>query len=206
MKKNILIVTDSTIIKEGLTSLLSHSQQYTVVAGLDNLKWIQESMVRYKASVIIVDPLLIDYSKRDNFKSFSLTEKNKGEAKEEIAVIALVNHFIQRTYLKNFDGFIEITDTPKHIESVINSIISKPNKNKSKQRTDNGELSEREREVLALVAKGLSNKLIANQLNISTNTVISHRKNIITKTGIKSVAGLTIYALMNNLINKEDVF
>ena len=45
------------------------------------------------------------------------------------------------------------------------------------------------------------NKEIADQLNISLNTVITHRKNIIKKTGIKSVAGLTSYALMHNYIN-----
>ena len=46
---------------------------------------------------------------------------------------------------------------------------------------------------------------IADMLNISIYTVISHRKNIVAKTGIKSVAGLTVYALINNLISESDV-
>ena len=55
------------------------------------------------------------------------------------------------------------------------------------------------------VAKGLLNKEIADQNNISVYTVISHRKNITRKTGIKSVAGLTVYALLNGLIDINSV-
>ena len=62
------------------------------------------------------------------------------------------------------------------------------------------ELSERESEVLVLVARGLSSKEIADQLNISVHTVNTHRKNITHKTGIKSVAGLAVYAMLHNLI------
>ena len=66
-------------------------------------------------------------------------------------------------------------------------------------------LSEREKEILVGVAKGLLNKEIADQYNISIYTVISHRKNITRKTGIKSVAGLTVYALLNGLIDINSV-
>ena len=61
-------------------------------------------------------------------------------------------------------------------------------------------LSAREKEVLVCVAKGMINKQIADRLNISAHTVISHRKNISRKTGIKTIAGLTLYALLNNLM------
>ena len=61
-------------------------------------------------------------------------------------------------------------------------------------------LSPREKEILVCVAKGMLNKEIADALNISIHTVISHRKNITQKTGIKTVAGLTVYALLNNLL------
>ncbi len=62
------------------------------------------------------------------------------------------------------------------------------------------ELSPREIEVLRLVARGLINKEIAEQLNISFNTVLSHRKNISAKLGIKSVSGLSVYAMMNGYV------
>ncbi len=68
-----------------------------------------------------------------------------------------------------------------------------------------GELSDREKEILVGVAKGLLNKEIADQYNISINTVITHRKNITRKTGIKTVSGLTVYAILNNLIDINSI-
>ena len=65
---------------------------------------------------------------------------------------------------------------------------------------DGNTLSQRETEVLRLVASGCINKEIAHRLNISINTVLTHRKNITAKLGIKSVSGLTFYAMMNGLI------
>lgn len=67
------------------------------------------------------------------------------------------------------------------------------------------ELSDREKEILVGVAQGMLNKEIADKFNISVYTVISHRKNITRKTGIKSVAGLTVYALLNGLIDINEV-
>ena len=60
-------------------------------------------------------------------------------------------------------------------------------------------LTKRETEVLRLLTQGLLNKEIADQLGISLHTVISHRKNIISKLGIKTVSGLTIYAMMHGI-------
>lgn len=66
-------------------------------------------------------------------------------------------------------------------------------------------LSEREKEVIVCVVRGLSNKEIAEHLFISVNTVMTHRRNISRKLQIHSPAGLTIYAIVNGLINLEDV-
>ena len=70
---------------------------------------------------------------------------------------------------------------------------------------DGHELSAREIEVLVLVAKGLINKEIADKLHISLTTVVSHRKNITRKLGIKSVPGLTIYAVMQGYVEADRI-
>lgn len=67
------------------------------------------------------------------------------------------------------------------------------------------ELSAREIEVLVLITKGLINKEIADKLNISLTTVITHRKNITEKLGIKSVSALTIYAVMNGYVEADRI-
>jgi len=68
-------------------------------------------------------------------------------------------------------------------------------------RSEGETLSAREKEILVCVAKGMLNKEIADQCNLSIHTVITHRKNITRKTGIKTAPGLTVYALLNNLID-----
>ncbi len=70
---------------------------------------------------------------------------------------------------------------------------------------DGVNLSEREKQTLTALARGLSNKEIADKLHISTHTVISHRKNIIRKTGIRTPQGLALYALANSLISQDDL-
>ena len=69
--------------------------------------------------------------------------------------------------------------------------------------TASQELSAREIQVLQLVVSGVINKDIADRLNISMNTVLTHRKNITAKLGIKTISGLTLYALMNGYISPE---
>lgn len=66
-------------------------------------------------------------------------------------------------------------------------------------------LSEREKEIVHLVALGKTNKEISEVLFISPHTVITHRKNITSKLGIKTIAGLTVYAVLNGIIDTEDI-
>ncbi len=75
--------------------------------------------------------------------------------------------------------------------------------NESKRAED--ALSDREREIVHSVVCGLSNKQIAEALFISLNTVLTHRKNIARKLNIHSVAGLTIYAIVNKIVNIDDL-
>ncbi|MFA5497079.1 MAG: helix-turn-helix transcriptional regulator [Bacteroidales bacterium] len=70
---------------------------------------------------------------------------------------------------------------------------------------DTGELSKREKEVLTEIAKGYTNKEIADRLFISVHTVMTHRKNIMHKLKIHSLSGLTIYALLNNLVDPNQI-
>ena len=67
------------------------------------------------------------------------------------------------------------------------------------------DLSPREIEVLILITKGLINKEIADKLSISLTTVISHRKNITEKLGIKSASGLAVYAVMHGYIEADSI-
>lgn len=82
------------------------------------------------------------------------------------------------------------------------SLIGKP---KTHHRADDSTISSRELEVLKLVALGLLNKEIADRLNISLNTVLSHRKNITAKLGIKTVSGLIFYCISHGYISADEI-
>lgn len=85
----------------------------------------------------------------------------------------------------------------KQLSHIIKHII--PQKSKPTK------LSTREIDVLRLIAKGYKNKEISEYLSISINTVLTHRKNIISKLGIKSISGLSIYAIMNEYISQSEI-
>ena len=87
----------------------------------------------------------------------------------------------------------------RHIVECLNTLLSPKPIHSHKASM----LSSREVDGLRLVASGLINKEIATRLNISINTVLTHRKNITAKLGIKSVSGLTFYAMMHGIISPE---
>ena len=73
------------------------------------------------------------------------------------------------------------------------------------QETATDTLSDREKDVIVCIVQGMSNKEIADHLFISINTAITHRRNIVRKLQIRSTAGLTIYAIVNNLIDISSI-
>ena len=78
-------------------------------------------------------------------------------------------------------------------------------RNENDLSSNDEQLSEREREIVVCVAKGMANKEIADHLCISVNTVTTHRRNIARKLSIHSSAGITIYAIVNKLVTLDEV-
>jgi len=97
------------------------------------------------------------------------------------------------------DIFVNADDTYQSIGDKIQALIRVPVK--THQET---QLSDRETEIVKLVARGLTNKEIADTLFISPHTVMTHRKNISARLGIKTISGLTVYAILKNIISVEE--
>lgn len=195
-KIRILLIESSPIVVQGLQALIQSGGRMEVVAVAHSLERIQERLVLNNPDVVILNPLLLDYSKRLIFRSLFQDKPN-------MPILALVYSYFDKQWLGSFDGVIEIEDDRFHLEKKIEEVVSVAN-----GRNDNlevYELSDREREVLIELAKGLMNKEIAAKLHISIHTVVTHRKNIVRKTGIKSAAGLAVYALLNNLLEERDL-
>lgn len=93
------------------------------------------------------------------------------------------------------------------INRLLRDAVSKSAEDEQKKEESEPEstLSQREKDIVAEVAKGLTNKEIADRLNLSIHTVTTHRKNISRKTGINSISGITVYAIINKLVDLNDL-
>ncbi len=191
---NIAVLEPSQIVFEGISNILSKSGSYFKLFRIDTLNEIESIYGSEKLNLAIINPTQI----QNRTKEFLAVKKSLNET----IWIGLVYTFVDQHLLSLFDKTIDITDSPESIIELINKLNEQDNH--SSQTTEQEQLSEREIEVLKLLVAGLSNKEIADKLFISIHTVISHRKNISQKTGIKSQAGLTIYAISNKIIQIED--
>ena len=190
MKYSVLIVEPSVIIATGISALL-HSSSVLKVVGLKNsCESLDVAIKAHQPQALIISPQLpVDVSQI--------------KAQHQLAVAALVHCYVEPRLLKPFDAVIDIHATAQNIESTIKAACE--NVKEGQSHNVGYELTRREIAVLVLVAQGLRNKEIADRLNVSEHTVMTHRKNIMQKTGIKSVAGLTVYAMLNNLIDEDSL-
>lgn len=189
----VAVVEPSDIICEGVKSLFVGSE-YDVVCTMTNINNLIDRLPTYSPDVVIVGSQLV--------ANLSQGVRYAYPDLQGVALVLLSTTVCDDEIVRYFDNVVNIYDSREQILRKMESAIEQ---NQTNPYSDSHDLSERERDVLVLVAKGMANKEIADKLNISIHTVMSHRKNIAHKTGIKSVAGLTVYALLNNLLDAADV-
>jgi len=192
---HIIIIEPSLIIAEGLVYLINKQSKFFNFSIINSLDKIDLITARKKTELIIINPCYI----QNNSKSFNNIKNNH----HHIKWIGLIYAYFEQELLDKLDDVITISDTIEVIYGKINKLLNQ--KNYPNQTNSTEVLSEREIDVLKLLAVGLTNKEIADKLTISIHTVISHRKNISQKTGIKSVSGLTIYAVLQKIISTDSL-
>ena len=196
MSNRVIICEASEIITAGLYEIIQGMDGFDVVARLDTPEHLSEKILATDANMLIINPILLGFGDR-NLPQQLIKEYT------QFTIIALVTTYIELSALKSYNGIIEINDSKQKLIAKLKQLAQD---NDKQEKAEDVELSKREIDVLVAVAKGMMNKEIADQMNISIHTVISHRKNITRKTGIKSVSGLTVYALLNNLIDENEVY
>ena len=195
--KKIIIVEPSPIVSAGLASYFDDIKQVSIVSQLDRIDRMEEKLAAYNPDILIINPLLITYDTNEHFLKICRDFSN-------VIPVALVTSYVDAGILKQFKDVIEINDSKQKVVTKIFNLLS--DNKLTQDKPESIELSNREIDVLVALVKGLTNKEISDKLYISVHTVITHRKNIVRKTGIKSVSGLTVYALLNNLVDESEIY
>lgn len=185
---NVGLIFPNCILREGVLSILSEffvEQNIKVYSSFGRL-FDNQNISRFSCMFIPYDSYLVYKDKLELTKcKCILLTTNNYVLEDEEANLRIINLNSSKTeFLQKLNNYLLFSE-------------------KAEDTKEKDVLSPREIEVLKLVAQGLQNKTIADQLYLSTNTVISHRKNINRKLGIYTVSGLTVYALINGLISPQ---
>jgi len=187
---HIALVESSLIICEGLSEIIMQSHHKCHLYRFESYDEMLTRNYDIKINMVLLNPVYIQ-ARLEYYLKVKLLRKEPW--------IGILYSEFPDDLLDKFDELINIRDSSKIIISKINKFV--PEKSMYSGKITEEHLSTRETEVLSLLVKGFSNKEIADKLHISTHTVISHRKNIVQKTGIKSQSGLTIYAITKKIIS-----
>jgi len=206
-KMKIFLTDDHAILLDGLIKILSAEDDMEVVGSAGAVKDTLDSLTRMN-----IDLLITDYNLPDE-DGLTLVRRVKQKYPEiKIIVLSMHDeaHLIKEILKEGIDGYILKKDSHQelvnavravkngkvYLSSDINSMLMKGLNSNEEQRL----LTDREREILKLIAKEYTNRQMAEELFISERTVETHRKNIFRKTGTNNLVGLIKFAYANNLI------
>ncbi len=193
-RSHIAIIVQSKIIYEGLHSVISQSELDASIFKVESLDDLEQVIHTRTVDVLIINPILIANRERDVKK---LRKKHPN-----LSIVGINTGLIDQSVMSMLDNSFTLFDA---VPQVIEKLQKAADENDPKSAGNTENLTDREIDVLTKLVHGLSNKEIAESLNISIHTVITHRKNIASKTGIRSQSGLTIYAISKKIIDLEDV-
>jgi DNA-binding CsgD family transcriptional regulator len=187
-------MVNSQIIYEGVYAILSQSDIGCIICKVDSLDDLEEILPSRRVDLLIVNPLLLV----NREKEIKRIRKNH----PDFSIVGIHLGIVDNQSLALLDSSFTLFDTA---EQILSRLEKTGTGNESKLPTNDDNLTERELDVLTQLVHGHSNKEIADSLNISIHTVMTHRKNIAAKTGIRSQSGLTIYAISKKIVQIEDV-
>ena len=192
----IVVAETSVIVRSGLTAVLKRIPNLNAhPIEVSSPETLQNYIHLHTPDIVIINPTFGGWFDLQAFK----TENGKSGIK----YIALVCSVIDNNALKEYDESIAICDDIDIITTKVNHLLY----TEEEEEKDNEQetLSQREKEIITCVVKGMTNKAIADKLYLSIHTVITHRRNIARKLQIHSPAGLTIYAIVNKLVELQDI-
>lgn len=191
----IAVAEPSLIIRNGMLSVLKRLSGLNIqIVEIPDVPKLDMILRMQHPDILIINPMLLGV--------FSL-QQIKGDVEfRKLKCVALQISLTDRGAMKDYDQTISVYDTAEQIKEKIQQLqadLSEGDEEPTEQ------LSTREKEIIVCVVKGMTNKQVADQLCLSIHTVITHRRNIAAKLQIHSSAGLTIYAIVNKLVELNEI-
>ena len=196
-KAGFILIIDSYLLRKGMVSLLNHIKGIVILQEFDSTHGLTAYLLKQPVDFIIICQSLFD-------ASLDLFIKNPGLLEKTILLQeGHPGRKAENDSNSQVHSSIYLKEKKEKILLKIQGLLDQSGlKNKDPY---SAELSPRETTIVRLVSLGLTNRQIAENLFLSAHTVMTHRKNISSKLGIKSVSALTVYAIVNNIITIEEV-
>ncbi len=186
-----IIYDKSFLIRKGLVSVIDKVPNARLLNQVDNEEELIDSLLKQDADLLIANETI--------FQNREIINLIKSKPDLQIIIITQKDSIRKEKNLEISEE-IHVEETQKNILKKLNTVVGNKT-TKDKKTNPLNEISTRETDILKYIALGYSNKEIADKLFISTHTVVTHRKNLTRKLGIKTVPGLTIYAILNKIID-----
>ena len=213
---SIIIADSSTVSRLGINAIVNQMDGYTVVGEADNSEDVFDLIISQSPDIVIID-FLSDYFdietviniKRRFPKLFllAITPLQHGNTLIN-ALRAGIDSYIKKSCdMPEVVEAIETTSKGKSfycgkiLEKIRKESIDISDMNSIDLTCDAIVLSRREKEILTLITEGLTNSKIAELLFLSSHTVTTHRKNIMSKLGVKNTAGIVMYAVKYGIVS-----
>lgn len=191
---HIAVADTSIIVRSGLVAVLKRLPDLNIqTIEVTSKEGLRHCMDAHRPDLLIVSPQFEGWFDLEGFK--------QAYGPHELKIVALVSVVMDANQLKDYDEQINLFDDVEKLTRKISSLMNVDEEDENEQDA----LSQREKEIIGCVVRGMTNKEIAEKLFISVHTVITHRRNITRKLQIHSAAGLTIYAIVNKLVELGEV-
>ncbi|MCH5234379.1 MAG: response regulator transcription factor [Muribaculaceae bacterium] len=190
----IVIAETAPVILAGLVTCLKNLKDFhPSVIEVDSPESLFETVTADMIDLIIVNPIFGGLLHPAEIRKTSLNP--------DIKIFAIEISKLNRATLSLYDNHFHVTDDLNEISSKIMSAIHLENEDLEEKEN----LSSREKEIISYVVKGFTNHEIADKLFLSVHTVMTHRRNIARKLQIHSATGLTIYAIVNKIVDLSEI-
>jgi DNA-binding NarL/FixJ family response regulator len=211
-KIKITIADSHFLSRKGLVVLLNENADFVLLTeALSTSDLINQSKF-YKPDLIIIDYTSVNYSLEGlqqivkNYpkaKLLAITQLQSNEIISKGLKIGITSHLLKDCDQDEIiEAIYKTTKGEKFIcGKIANALLNEKSTTIPEYSCQGMNISDREMEIITLIAEGYSNKEVADKLFLSTHTVTTHRKNIMNKLGVNNTAGLVLFAVRENLVS-----